>query len=52
MKCVKVESYFVEAGTDRPSPSWEGGLQVVVTIDRVLIPLSYETTGKMYTTLS
>jgi hypothetical protein len=22
MKCVKVESYGVETGTDRPSPSW------------------------------
>jgi hypothetical protein len=22
MKCVKVKSYVVEAGTDRPSPSW------------------------------
>jgi hypothetical protein len=29
MKCVKVESYVVEAGTDWPSPSW-GGLQVAV----------------------
>jgi hypothetical protein len=24
MKCVKVESYVVEGGTDRPSPSWGG----------------------------
>jgi hypothetical protein len=29
MKCVKVESYVVEAGTDRHSPSWRG-LQVAV----------------------
>jgi hypothetical protein len=24
MKCVKVESYVVEGGTDRPSPLWGG----------------------------
>jgi hypothetical protein len=24
MKCVKVESYVVKAGTNRPSPSWGG----------------------------
>jgi hypothetical protein len=24
MKCVRVESYVVEAGTDRPSPLWGG----------------------------
>jgi hypothetical protein len=32
MKCVKVESYVVEARTDRHSPS-KGGLQVAVTGD-------------------
>jgi hypothetical protein len=30
MNCVKVESYVVEGGTDRPSPLW-GHLQVAVT---------------------
>jgi hypothetical protein len=25
MKCVKVESYVVEAGADRPSPLWVAG---------------------------
>jgi hypothetical protein len=33
MKCVKVESYVVEGGTDRPSPKGGGlGLQVAVTV--------------------
>jgi hypothetical protein len=30
-KCVKVESYVVETGTDRPSPLGGGGIQVAVT---------------------